>query len=343
MGRATCDSQPRLRTPFSHPERKDGAFQEGVMPATSADKLKLFRIRLAPKGRRKPPLGPDIEGKILDAAEFVFGHFGFRGATTALIAKKASIAKPHIYYYFEDKEDLYRAILERAMNMWARDIDSLDTATDIKTILTQYIHKKVDFSRDHPHLSRIYANEIISGAQYVGSFIEKVSTPLLLDKVKTVDQWVASGAIRPISAADLFFCIWAMTQAYADFSSQMNIMKQKRQLEQIVADAAVKVTTLETRGPSSPPPPLTPRVLGPLEKLSAQFWPGLPVLPVLQPGATDGEFLNAVGIPTYGIEPVFAGPDLGNIHGLNEYVGVKSLLEGRDFLYRLVKIYADGK
>ena len=208
------------------------------MPATSADKLKLFRIRLAPKGRRKPPPGPDIEGKILDAAEFVFGHFGFRGATTALIAKKASIAKPHIYYYFEDKEDLYRAILERAMNMWARDIDSLDTATDIKTILTQYIHKKVDFSRDHPHLSRIYANEIISGAQYAGSFIEKVSTPLLLDKVKTVDQWAASGAIRPISATDLFFCIWAMTQAYADFSSQMTVMKQKRQLEQVDYDAA---------------------------------------------------------------------------------------------------------
>jgi AcrR family transcriptional regulator len=225
-------------TPFSNSERTDNAFQEGVMPATSADKLKLFRIRLAPKGRRKPPPGPDIEGKILDAAEFVFGHFGFRGATTALIAKKASIAKPHIYYYFEDKEDLYRAILERAMNMWARDIDSLDTATDIKTILTQYIHKKVDFSRDHPHLSRIYANEIISGAQYVGSFIEKVSTPLLREKVKTVDQWVAGGAVRPISAADLFFCIWAMTQAYADFSSQMTIMKQKRQLEQIDYDAA---------------------------------------------------------------------------------------------------------
>jgi acetylornithine deacetylase/succinyl-diaminopimelate desuccinylase-like protein len=116
----------------------------------------------------------------------------------------------------------------------------------------------------------------------------------------------------------------------------------RQKLQDLVADPAVKVTLLDTRGPISPPPPLTPRVLGPLQKLSAQFWPGLPVLPVLQPGATDGEFLNAVGIPTYGIEPVFAGPDLGNIHGLNEYVGVKSLLEGRDFLYRLVKIYADA-
>jgi len=214
------------------------------MAATSADKLKLFRIRRAPKGGRKAAPGPDIEGKILDAAEFVFGHFGFRGATTALIAKKASIAKPHIYYYFEDKEDLYRAVLERAMNMWARDMDSLDMTADVETILVRYINKKIDFSRDHPHLSRIYANEIISGAQFISSFIEKVSTPLLLDKVKTLDQWAASGAIRPISAVDLFFCIWAMTQAYADYSSQMIIMKGKRQLEE--ADyAAAKATIVQ--------------------------------------------------------------------------------------------------
>ena len=117
----------------------------------------------------------------------------------------------------------------------------------------------------------------------------------------------------------------------------------RRQLEEIVADADVKVTTLEVRGPSSPPPPLTPAIMGPLEKLTAQFWPGVPVVAMMQPGATDGQFLNAVGIPTYGIEAVFMGADLGNIHGLNEYVRVKSLLEGREFMYRLVKTYANQR
>ncbi len=62
-----------------------------------------------------------------------------------------------------------------------------------------------------------------------------------------------------------------------------------------------------------------------------------------RPGATDGRFLTTVGIPTYGIEPLFLGPDFGHIHGLNEYVGVKSLMERRDALYRLVRIYADQK
>jgi acetylornithine deacetylase/succinyl-diaminopimelate desuccinylase-like protein len=117
----------------------------------------------------------------------------------------------------------------------------------------------------------------------------------------------------------------------------------RAKLEELVADPAVTVATLETRGPSSPPPPLTAAILEPIEKLAAQFWPGVPVLPILQPGATDGEFLNAAGIPTYGIEPLFLGPDFGHIHGLNEYVSVKSLLEAREFLYTLVKIYGEER
>src|SRR6202051_4637075 len=69
----------------------------------------------------------------------------------------------------------------------------------------------------------------------------------------------------------------------------------RAKLEQLVADPAVKVTTLETRGPISPPPPLTPEVLRPIEKLAGEFWPGVPVLPILQAGATDGGVTNAGG------------------------------------------------
>jgi acetylornithine deacetylase/succinyl-diaminopimelate desuccinylase-like protein len=117
----------------------------------------------------------------------------------------------------------------------------------------------------------------------------------------------------------------------------------RAQLEKLVANPDVKVTMLEVRGPASPPPPLSSKIMGPLEKLNAQYFPGVPVLPILQAGATDGLYLNGVGIPTYGIEPLFMGPDLGHIHGLNEYVGVQSLLDARAFLYDLVKIYSTQK
>lgn len=208
-----------------------------------ATQEKPFRIRIASGRNRRPAHEINAEDKILDAAEFVFGNFGLRGATTALIAKRAGLAKAHLYYYFEDKEDLYRAILERAMNMWARDIERLDASDDLRNVLRNYIHRKVDFSRDHPFLSRIYANEIISGAPFIGDFIQKVSTPLLLEKVKLVEEWASLGMIRPISPADLFFCIWAMTQSYADFSAQMLIMKKRRQLEEPDFDAAKATIT----------------------------------------------------------------------------------------------------
>jgi len=115
------------------------------------------------------------------------------------------------------------------------------------------------------------------------------------------------------------------------------------QLEKLVANPNVKVSMLDVRGPASPPPPLSSKIMAPLEKLNAQYFPGVPVLPILQAGATDGLYLNGAGIPTYGILPLFVGPDLGNIHGLNEYVSVQSLLDARAFLYDLVKIYATQK
>jgi acetylornithine deacetylase/succinyl-diaminopimelate desuccinylase-like protein len=113
------------------------------------------------------------------------------------------------------------------------------------------------------------------------------------------------------------------------------------QLVKIVDDPAVAVTIPEVRGPVAEPTPLTPRILKPIEKLADEMWPGVPVVPALEPGASDAQFLNPAGIPTYGISGFFQDPDGGNIHGLNERIRVKSVYEGRTFLYRLVKLYAD--
>lgn len=114
-------------------------------------------------------------------------------------------------------------------------------------------------------------------------------------------------------------------------------------LTKAVDNPKVSITSQGRRFPSAAAPPLTPAVLGPVEKISAQMWPGVPVVPFLLAAATDATFLNAVGIPTFGITGIFYDPDLGHIHGLNERIRVKSVMEGREFLYRLVKLYADQK
>jgi len=91
-----------------------------------------------------------------------------------------------------------------------------------------------------------------------------------------------------------------------------------------------------------PPPPLTPAIMKPIETLTGELFPGVPVLPTQSSGATDGRFLTAAGIPTYGVSGIFSDPETSNAHGLNERIGVKPLLDGREFLFRLVKMYASG-
>ena len=110
-----------------------------------------------------------------------------------------------------------------------------------------------------------------------------------------------------------------------------------------LAGPAVTITLAHESKPVSPPPPLTPAIMGPIEKEAAKLWPGVPIVPILLTGATDGVHTNAGGIPTYGVSGLFGGSDGDGIHGLNERMRVKSLYEGRDFLYALIKDYAGGK
>ena len=116
-----------------------------------------------------------------------------------------------------------------------------------------------------------------------------------------------------------------------------------RTLISVLADSSISVSLAEPPGPASPAPPLTAAVLGPARKVAAKLWPGVPVVPSLSTGATDGRFLNAAGLPTYGLSGMFIDPDGGGVHGLNERIRVRSLYEGRDFLYQVVKLYANGK
>ena len=113
-------------------------------------------------------------------------------------------------------------------------------------------------------------------------------------------------------------------------------------LEQVIGDPKVKVSMPEVRNVASAPPPLDPKVLGPAEKLAAEMWPGVPQVRLMSAGATDGAFLTPVGIPTYGITGRFGDPDGNGVHGLNERIRVKVLYDSRDYLYRLMKIYADA-
>jgi acetylornithine deacetylase/succinyl-diaminopimelate desuccinylase-like protein len=109
-----------------------------------------------------------------------------------------------------------------------------------------------------------------------------------------------------------------------------------------IADPGVKVTLVPPVRPVAVPPPLDPKIIGPAEKLVAQYFPGVPLIPSMSTGATDGIFLEAIGIPVYGVPGGWSDPDGNGVHGLNERRSVRSVFVGRDFLTDLVKLYADS-
>ncbi|WP_223262812.1 M20/M25/M40 family metallo-hydrolase [Sphingobium sp. SCG-1] len=111
-------------------------------------------------------------------------------------------------------------------------------------------------------------------------------------------------------------------------------------LTKVIADPEVKITAGRTYKPS-PPAPVTDAVFGPAQRASASVWPRVPMVPHMATGATDAVTLNAAGIPTYGISGIFRDPDGNGVHGLNERIRVRSVMEARKFLYKLVKSYAD--
>src|SRR6185436_20383741 len=67
------------------------------------------------------------------------------------------------------------------------------------------------------------------------------------------------------------------------------------QLVKLVDDPAVTVSIPEIRGPIASPAPLTPKILKPIEAVAHEMWPGIPVVPTLEPGASDAQFLNPAG------------------------------------------------
>jgi len=117
----------------------------------------------------------------------------------------------------------------------------------------------------------------------------------------------------------------------------------RQTLIRTIGDPGVKVTFQAEPEKSGPPPPLTPDIMGPIETLTNELFPGVAVVPAQSSGGTDGRFLTPAGVPTYGVSGSFNDGATGNAHGLNERVRVQSLMESREFLYQLTKMYAGGK
>jgi acetylornithine deacetylase/succinyl-diaminopimelate desuccinylase-like protein len=112
-----------------------------------------------------------------------------------------------------------------------------------------------------------------------------------------------------------------------------------RTLARVIGDEKVAIIRKGV-AVESPPSASNPQVMQAIAQLSAEMWPGVPLNAAMSAGYTDNRWLRNAGIPAYGISGLFSDPGNNGVHGKNEQIGAKALLDSKEFLYRLVKSLA---
>lgn len=187
--------------------------------------------------------------RILKAAETVFGRRGFDGATTSEIAKEAGVAKATVHYYFKTKDDLYAGVLEGIHVIWETALSEISADAEPATALKRYIARKMQHSHDYPELTRLWAMEVLSGANRVEHFLRVRSRKILDAKETIVRGWIEDGKMDRIEPAHLFFMIWAITQTYAETEAQIAMITGKRGIdEETMRKATETVTHIVLKG-----------------------------------------------------------------------------------------------
>ena len=179
---------------------------------------------------RKNQIRINNERRILASAVKIFAGYGYQGATMRKIAEEASLPKANLHYYFQTKEQLYRQVLDRIFKDWLAAANTFDECEEPVEALRGYIETKMDLSRKRPLESRIWAEEILRGAPLIQDQLEKTLAAWLDTRVKRITDWINKGTIQAMNPRILMYMIWAVTQHFADFESQIRALNQQQNL-----------------------------------------------------------------------------------------------------------------
>lgn len=186
---------------------------------------------------------------IIEVASEQFALHGYAATKMVDIAKAADMPKANVFYYFSSKDKLYYAVLKTVTQPLLEASRPIEELSDPVEALSQYIEAKLRISQDHPHASKVFANEVMSGAKAlpndIGDELFKQSQ-MMIDKFST---WSQLGFMDEVPAHHLMFTIWAATQTYADFGWQICNVMQKDELDhEDYRQAAEFLTQLVIKG-----------------------------------------------------------------------------------------------
>ncbi|WP_200409203.1 TetR/AcrR family transcriptional regulator [Komagataeibacter oboediens] len=221
--------------------------------------MPLSKTSRSPRKTRASVPRQNNTRQILDAAEKVFAAHGLSGTRVSDIAEASNLPKANIHYYFRTKEDLYRATLQQLLEDWLGDASKwLSADRSPREGLEGFIRSKMAFSRQRPEGSRLFAHEILSGGRYVHGFLVDTLRRHVEHRREVFEKWHAAGLIGTVDPTHFLFCLWAMTQAYADMGVQMAAVLDKPRLTAVDFEAGcrtiIQLATSILPDPVAPPP-----------------------------------------------------------------------------------------
>ncbi|WP_261641748.1 HTH-type transcriptional regulator RutR [Erwinia mallotivora] len=158
---------------------------------------------------------------ILSAALELFSLYGIHGTSLDRVAEGADVSKTNLLYYFPSKEALYIAVLKDILDVWLAPLRALRNDQQPLEAIRDYIRLKLEVSRDHPQASRLFCMEMLQGAPLLKGELEGDLRELVDEKSAVIEGWIAEGKLAEVEPHHLIFMLWATTQHYADFATQI--------------------------------------------------------------------------------------------------------------------------
>ena len=175
----------------------------------------------APSPRSQQDIRARNQALILTAAEEEFVLKSYRGATMQGIADRAGLPKANIHYYFKNKKNLYKVVLRSIIQEWNEGLVTMTVDSDPKTVIEKFVRTKLHQAFAHPNRHKLFAVEVISGAPHLHDFMSTIMHDWALDKVQVMKQWHQQGKIAVADPLQLLILIWATTQRYAEFETEI--------------------------------------------------------------------------------------------------------------------------
>lgn len=193
--------------------------------------------------------------RILNAAELEFSLNGFLGTSLQNIAKRAGTPKANVVYYFATKEALYREVLGRITRSWNDAFELATPGDDPAQVLDSVIRHKLQHSLNNPRASRIFAMEILQGAPHHDEYLRHELRPWVRKRAEVIRSWIEAGKMAEVDPIHLIFMIWATTQHYADFETQvLTLLNQAEYEPEDIQRIGDQVSAVILRGCGLQPP-----------------------------------------------------------------------------------------